>query len=206
MTDEDLSVFVASYVEAMLFSTNDESDESGGKPLDRNYTAGDFTPAAMLRIRVDCRKFLRANEADIRSATRPYARFDYSAIENAGHDFWFSRMGHGCGFWDGDWSEPEATRLTAAAKVFGGDTGEAAPMVGDDGKLHLGNDRALEVGDRVRLKPGLGGYGTKFVITKLGPWFEKPRTRGKKRINYDRLVYGAHGTPVDESKLDLVDE
>lgn len=38
---------------------------------------------------------------------------------HAGRDFWYTRNGHGCGFWDGDWPEPHADALTEAAKVFG---------------------------------------------------------------------------------------
>jgi hypothetical protein len=52
--------------------------------------------------------------------------------ERAGHDVWLTRNGHGCGFWDGDWSEPAATRLTKASKKFG----EFNLLVGDDGKIH----------------------------------------------------------------------
>jgi len=34
----------------------------------------------------------------------------------AGHDYWLTRNGHGCGFWDGDWKEPAATVLTEASQ------------------------------------------------------------------------------------------
>ncbi len=40
-------------------------------------------------------------------------------MEQAGHDFWLNRNGHGAGFWDGDWPEPAATTLDAASKAFG---------------------------------------------------------------------------------------
>ena len=38
----DLEDFVDSYIEAALWSTNDESDESGGEPLDQNYDSSDI--------------------------------------------------------------------------------------------------------------------------------------------------------------------
>jgi hypothetical protein len=37
----------------------------------------------------------------------------------AGHDFWLTSQGHGCGFWAGDWIEPVATTLTEASKCLG---------------------------------------------------------------------------------------
>jgi hypothetical protein len=48
------------------------------------------------------------------------------------HDYIMTRNHHGCGFWDGDWEEPWATRLT--------DTCRELPMieiyVGDDGLIY----------------------------------------------------------------------
>lgn len=38
-------------------------------------------------------------------------------LDRAGADFWFTRNGHGVGFWDGDWENGDA--LTALAKSFG---------------------------------------------------------------------------------------
>ncbi len=52
--------------------------------------------------------------------------------EAAGHDFWLTRNGHGAGFWDGDWPEPAATRLTASSKKYG----EFNLYLGDDGKIY----------------------------------------------------------------------
>jgi len=42
-----------------------------------------------------------------------------SVSEYAGHDFWLTSQGHGCGFWDGDWNEPASTILTEASKCVG---------------------------------------------------------------------------------------
>ena len=39
--------------------------------------------------------------------------------EQFGHDLWLTRQGHGAGFWDGDWREPEATALTEYARSIG---------------------------------------------------------------------------------------
>jgi hypothetical protein len=52
--------------------------------------------------------------------------------EPAGHDFWLTRCGHGSGFWDGDWKEPAASKLTDAAHAYG----NADLYVGDDGRIY----------------------------------------------------------------------
>ncbi len=69
----------------------------------------------------DAEKFQRENEADIGDE-----------VSRAGNHFWLTRNRHGTGFWDGDWPEPAATRLTDAAHAFG----EYNLYIGDDGKIH----------------------------------------------------------------------
>lgn len=39
-------------------------------------------------------------------------------IEQAGHDFWLTRNGHGAGFWDGDYSEKHEAELMKACEPF----------------------------------------------------------------------------------------
>ena len=36
----------------------------------------------------------------------------------AGHDSWLTSQGHGAGFWDGDWQEPQATKLEKICKAI----------------------------------------------------------------------------------------
>jgi len=122
VSEDDNEKFFDSYVQTALWSTNDYSTPEGGEPLDKNYGPEDLTPEAEKTMRADAKKFLQENRADIGD------RVDY-----AGHDFWLTRNGHGAGFWDGDWPEPAATRLTKAAEKFG----EQWIYVGDDGKLHV---------------------------------------------------------------------
>lgn len=117
---DGLAVMLAAYVTCALWSTNDESDESGGKPLDDNYSDLDIAPETMARMEADCRAFLLANAVDIGSE-----------FSQAGHDFWLTRNHHGCGFWDGDWPN-DGEALTAAAHACG----EVNLYVGDDGKIY----------------------------------------------------------------------
>lgn len=118
--------FTASYIQAALWASTDED----GAPLDQNYDGkpGEFSPEAWKRILSDAAVFQRAAQKYLGS------RRDE---ERAGHDFFLTRNGHGAGFWDGDWPEPAATALTKLSKRFG----ESQIYVGDDGKLHLYQER-----------------------------------------------------------------
>ena len=71
--------FLNAYVEAMLSSTDLDSDE----PLDRNYGPSDIADEAKAAIKRDCKKFLE--EAD---------DLIDGKYEQAGHDFWLTRNGH----------------------------------------------------------------------------------------------------------------
>ena len=120
---DDLDEFTSSYIETMLWSSNDESDERGGEPLDKNYGADDLSDEAIARCFADCAAFQAVNSDNL--ATR--------SAGQGGHDFWLTRNGHGAGFWDGDWEKEIGQALTKSAKEFG----EENPYVGDDGQIHL---------------------------------------------------------------------
>lgn len=117
-----LDDFTRQYIETALWSSNDESRDDGGDPLDDNYGPDDLAPCARARMIADCAAFQDA-QADHIAA--------YSD-SRAGHDFWLTRNGHGAGFWDGDWPEPEASALTGASKAFG----ECSLYIGDDKQIY----------------------------------------------------------------------
>ena len=58
---------------------------------------------------------------------------DFGPMGRAGHDLWLTQNGHGVGYWDGDWPEPQATELTKLAK----EVGEINMYLGDDKKIYL---------------------------------------------------------------------
>lgn len=125
-----LESFTNAYIEALLFSTNDEIRPDGGDPLDKNYGAEDFTPESMKQIQDECADFYSAHSHLFTEDNCMHR--GCSVDEYAGHDFWLTRAHHGCGFWDGDWSKPIGKLLTAAAHA----AGQRWPYVGDDGLLH----------------------------------------------------------------------
>ena len=100
--------FTTAYIEAALWSSTDESDDSGGHPLDDNYGIENLSPETLASILNDCTAFQRDHANDIGDE-----------LERAGHDFWLTRNGHGAGFWDGDWPDDVGQRLTEASDVYG---------------------------------------------------------------------------------------
>jgi hypothetical protein len=100
--------FLKGYLTAALWSSNDESYENGGVPLDKNYNIEDFSETALQIAQKDCLAFLEANANDL--ADIP--------CEQAGHDFWLTRNRHGTGFWDRGYGA-KGERLTEAAHVYG---------------------------------------------------------------------------------------
>jgi hypothetical protein len=125
---DKLDKFTRAYIEAALWSTLDESDPSGGKPLEKTYGVEDFAPEALARIVDECGRFQAENR-------ETWA--DGWDDEQAGHDFWLTRNGHGAGFWDRYYGETldalAGRRLTTASKKWG----ECYITVGDDRKLYI---------------------------------------------------------------------
>ena len=107
--------------ECALWSSTDDI----GAPLDRGYSREDIDRHTLAMMRRDVVAFLSANEEEIDGL-----------IDRAGHDLWLTRNRHGAGFWDGDWPEPAATRLTESAHKMG----EFELYIGDDGRIHGFND------------------------------------------------------------------
>jgi hypothetical protein len=117
-----MNPMLIAYIDAALGSTSDESDESGGDPLERTYSVSDIAPDTLAAMASDVARFERENADDLAHGTS----------DLAGHDFWLTRNGHGAGFWDGDWPQDVGERLTSAAKAFG----EVDLYVGDDKQIH----------------------------------------------------------------------
>lgn len=122
--------FTLAYIEALLFTDTDDDDNQ----LNDNYSVEDLAPETIEQIKADCAKFQKENADDIANG-RKVTRTSYgtSDFQYAGHDFWLTRNGHGCGFWDGDWEATAGERLTEACKKFG----EVWSYIGDDGKIYL---------------------------------------------------------------------
>ena len=136
----DLEIFLDSYIETALWSSNDESDpDTGGDPLDRNYGRDDVEAESEEVMRRECASFLWIASGLLQAAedhpgyTPPGEVPD--AFDHAAHDFWLTRNGHGVGFWEApDWPEEIGSVLDDISKAFG----ESHLYVGDDNLIHCG--------------------------------------------------------------------
>ena len=112
------------YIIAALWSSNDESDESGGEPLDSNYCIDDIDPDTLATMHDECDQFIAAYWAPITETEQ--------TPEQCGHDLWLTRNHHGVGFWDRGYSKALGDALTAAAHA----EGSRDLYVGDDGRIY----------------------------------------------------------------------
>ena len=122
-----LDFVLKGYIEAALWSTNDESTPDGGEPLDKKYGRVNIDDETVKKMRADCERFLATNGELIDRFVALTGR----DLEHVGHDFWLTRNGHGVGFWDRDAGEL-GDRLSAACTTFG----EVWLYVGDDGRIY----------------------------------------------------------------------
>jgi hypothetical protein len=130
---KDFNKFFNGYVTCALWSSNDESDESGGEPFDKNYDSSDIAAESIRKMKSDCVKFMRANKKDLEEYVER-VRNENGTLgwDRAGHDFWLTRCGHGAGFWDRN-VDDLGERLTKSCKKFG----DVNLYLGDDGKIYV---------------------------------------------------------------------
>ena len=130
---QKLDAFTRQYIVTALWSSNDESDDNGGDPLDKNYGIEDLSPECLATMVKDCAKFQADNWAWIGLADRRHGQDS----ARCGHDFWLTRNGHGCGFWDGDYSHDYGEGLIGKALSKACEPyGETWLYVGDDGQIY----------------------------------------------------------------------
>ena len=121
-TPRMVDAFFSAYLECALWSSTDESTEAGGEPLDANYNPEDIPAPCRERLRAECVDFLAAHHETLEAGEW--------TPEQAGHDFWLTRNGHGAGFWDRGKGQI-GQQLTDACKAYG----TVDLYVGDDGQV-----------------------------------------------------------------------
>jgi len=125
----------------LLWSENDNADESGGEPLDANYTPEDIDTDSLQELSKRFQSFFLDDE----TATTEKVGSDWSSIDDfytgsgnsdyqTEHDFILTANGHGAGFWEkSDWPEEVGSILDKLARKYG----EIHADVGDDGNIYL---------------------------------------------------------------------
>lgn len=143
-----LDDFAKGYVEAMFFTNGDTGDDDDNRLNDLGVER--LTRAAVAEIESDCATFLNMTLPGAKVSIRETldlldSEREYS-LQRAGNDFWYTRQGHGVGYWDRAELEPRdaweelgsprvddptwkrwediragsiGNRLTEAAKTFG---------------------------------------------------------------------------------------
>lgn len=142
-----LDAFTQGFIEALFFTEEENlCEQSGGTHVMPNvgvnpitlesrylggnpYGFGDLAPASLSMVVEDCSVFQRRNAFSLKKATET-AGYDMTM---AGRDFWYTRNGHGVGYWDRGLGEVGET-LTDACKKHR----ELDVYVGDDGKVYVG--------------------------------------------------------------------
>lgn len=108
----EVSPFLRGYIEAALFTTDDYCP--GGCDYAESGRADELAPELpawwVAEADKDCRQFQEANAALLERA---------GDDERNGRDFWYTRNGHGVGFWDRGYPDEIGDALTDAAKAFG---------------------------------------------------------------------------------------
>jgi hypothetical protein len=82
----DLDSFTAAMFEAALFAENDQADDSGGEPLDRNYGIEDFAKPTFDGLVADAKQFQRENAEDIERWEGSRGRGDDGKIYGGGYE------------------------------------------------------------------------------------------------------------------------
>ena len=123
-TIDDLDAFTRAYIEALFFT-------EAGPDSEDITTDSEFSQEALTELAQDCKEFQFSAEGHMVGCSRGGSR--YTVQEQAGHDFWLTRNGHGAGFWDGDWPEKHGAVLDRIAKDFG----EIWAYLGDDGFIYF---------------------------------------------------------------------
>lgn len=126
-----MNEFQAGYIEAMLWSSSGDTQSVVGETAHMS----EISPELMTQINQDCQQFWDTNhelftDANYLRTINPQHASSIEAL--AGHDFWLTRNHHGCGFWDGDWTNPVGSILTEAAHAFG----ECEIYRGKDGLIY----------------------------------------------------------------------
>lgn len=108
----DLDEFTQGLVEALFFIELPESAQKGGQ-----FASGYDVPAAWATFSLADQGAIMAVSAEFQEANASHL-VDYPA-EAAGHDFWYTLTGQGCGYWENDHGTKDGcTALTAAVKAL----------------------------------------------------------------------------------------
>lgn len=122
---DDLDAFTQGYIECMFFTNT--GDRADGRLESAAFC--ELSAESLDSIIKDCARFQAENKVALYRACDGGTTYDET---QAGHDFWYTRNHHGCGYWDRDLGDVGDLLTTAAHKW-----GEVDLYRGDDGKVWI---------------------------------------------------------------------
>lgn len=127
-----LDSFAQGYVEAMFFTDTGTGDDAENGLEDASVA--ELASETLDKIKADCARFQELAADLLANACQ---RDDYD-MESAGRDFWYTRNGHGVGFWDRKTLSADGLG-DALSALCGWHTafGELSVYRGDDGLIYL---------------------------------------------------------------------
>jgi hypothetical protein len=135
--DNDLEQLWLGYASAILFSELDSDTE---EPLDENYSISDFDEETVKSSKDLIRKFYIDNKEAIKESGLD--------LDTIGNDIWYTRAGHGAGFFDHSLDQDIEDKLTNGAKALG----EYPTVETYDGKISVRGGRVFKKGGSVKSK------------------------------------------------------
>jgi hypothetical protein len=108
-----IDAFTRGYLEAALW-TEDPDPRSGEWAESDSWNIAAIDPVSLTRAIEDCRNFQNDNEALLDQVADECG----ATSAQCGHDFWLTRNGHGCGFWDRGYGAL-GDLLSKASKPYG---------------------------------------------------------------------------------------
>lgn len=120
-----LDSFTQGYIEAMFFTSTGSGDDGDLE----DATIAELAPSAWEMILRDCKAFQEGYADDLQEAY-DQDKANYGAIE-AGRDYWYTRNGHGVGYWDRDLGDIGEALSKASGRH------ELYLVRGDDGLIYL---------------------------------------------------------------------
>lgn len=129
-TFQSLDSFTQGYIEAAFFTSTGPDNEEEGLG---EASFAEIADSSLAGIIADCAAWQAANASLLEQAygqQGKYERSPYDA-ERAGNDYWYTRNGHGTGFWDRGLGEI-GDKLADACRYH-----EVHMVRGDDGLIYF---------------------------------------------------------------------
>lgn len=181
---EEVNELLNGYFSAILFSETDLDTE---EPLDQNYSISDFDKETVESSKKMLSTFYTKNKKAIEDSGLD--------LDTIGNDVWYTRAGHGAGFFDHNLDSDVEEKLTNGAKALG----EYPTVESYDGKISVSGGRVFKYkdGGGVREYKGLSNKD-KFIADQLYYVISLKSISEKKNTIKNSLLPNINNYNLDE--------